>query len=100
MLLRLRGVIAGYGGGDVLQGVDIEIAAGLDRLHRRAQRRRQVDRAAARSAGCCVPREGDVMLDGDELHRLSPAQILAAGVSQVPAVRRAVPEHHACARTC
>ena len=28
MLLRLSGVIAGYGGGDVLQGVDLEIAQG------------------------------------------------------------------------
>ena len=28
MILRLSKVIAGYGGGDVLQGVDIEIAKG------------------------------------------------------------------------
>ena len=27
-LLRIEGVIAGYGGGDVLQGVDMEIAQG------------------------------------------------------------------------
>jgi len=28
MLLELRGVFAGYGGGDVLQGVDLEVEAG------------------------------------------------------------------------
>ena len=94
MLLRLNGVIAGYGGGDVLQGVDLEIAAGLDRLHRRPERRRQVDRAARRSAACCARARARSMLDGD---RAAPAQPGAdprrrrlAG----PAVRRAVPEHH------
>jgi len=27
-MLRLRGVVAGYGGGDVLQGVDIDVDQG------------------------------------------------------------------------
>ena len=27
-MLRLSGVVAGYGGGDVLQGVDLEVARG------------------------------------------------------------------------
>ena len=34
------------------------------------------------------------MLDGIELHKLNCAQILSAGVSQVPQIERAVPEHH------
>ena len=28
MMLQLRGVVAGYGGGKVLQGVDLEVGAG------------------------------------------------------------------------
>jgi branched-chain amino acid transport system ATP-binding protein len=35
-------------------------------------------------SGLLRPREGSVVLDGLELHRLNPAQILASGVSQVP----------------
>ena len=27
-MIRLEGVVAGYGGGNVLQGVDLEVAAG------------------------------------------------------------------------
>ena len=84
MLLRLSNVIAGYGGGDVLQGVDLEIAqgsiacivgpngAGKSTVLRTGQR----PAAPARGRGRCST--------ASHLHRLNPAQILAAGVSQVP----------------
>ncbi len=83
MLLRLQGVIAGYGGGDVLQGVDIEIASGSIAciVGPNGAGKSTVLKTVS---GLLRPREGTVVLDGDELHRLSPAQILAAGVSQVP----------------
>jgi ABC-type branched-subunit amino acid transport system ATPase component len=83
MLLRLRSVIAGYGGGDVLQGVDLEVperaiacivgpnGAGKSTVLRTV-------------SGLLRPREGEVVLEDRKLHRLSPAQILAAGVAQVP----------------
>jgi ABC-type branched-subunit amino acid transport system ATPase component len=83
MLLRLRGVIAGYGGGDVLQGVDLEVpqssiacivgpnGAGKSTVLRTV-------------SGLLRPREGEVVLDDRPLHRLKPAEILAAGVTQVP----------------
>ncbi len=29
-MLQLRGVVAGYGGGDVLQGVDIDVPRGAE----------------------------------------------------------------------
>ena len=45
-VLQLTGVVAGYGGGAVLQGVDLLCEGGTDHLHRRPERRRQVDRAA------------------------------------------------------
>jgi ABC-type branched-subunit amino acid transport system ATPase component len=83
MLLRLQGVIAGYGGGDVLQGVDIEIASGSIAciVGPNGAGKSTVLKTVS---GLLRPREGTVVLDGEELHRLSPAQILAAGVSQVP----------------
>jgi branched-chain amino acid transport system ATP-binding protein len=83
VILRLSKVIAGYGGGDVLQGVDIEVAKGSIAciVGPNGAGKSTVLKTVS---GLLRPREGDVMLDGDELHRMSPAQILAAGVSQVP----------------
>jgi branched-chain amino acid transport system ATP-binding protein len=83
MILRLRKVIAGYGGGDVLQGVDLEIRKGSIAciVGPNGAGKSTVLRTVS---GLLRPREGEVVLDDVELHRLKPAQILAAGVSQVP----------------
>jgi ABC-type branched-subunit amino acid transport system ATPase component len=83
MLLQLSGVIAGYGGGDVLQGVDLEIAPGSIAciVGPNGAGKSTVLRTVS---GLLRPREGTVVMDGTDLHRLNPAQILAAGVSQVP----------------
>jgi branched-chain amino acid transport system ATP-binding protein len=83
MLLRLSGVIAGYGGGDVLQGVELEVAQGSIAciVGPNGAGKSTVLRTVS---GLLRPREGTVVLDGTELHTLNCAQILAAGVSQVP----------------
>jgi branched-chain amino acid transport system ATP-binding protein len=83
MLLRLDGVIAGYGGGDVLQGVALEIAPGAIAciVGPNGAGKSTVLRTVS---GLLRPREGRVELEGLELHKLNCAQILAAGVSQVP----------------
>lgn len=83
MILRLRSVIAGYGGGDVLQGVDLEIAKGSIAciVGPNGAGKSTVLRTVS---GLLRPREGEVVLGDIELHRLKPAEILAAGVSQVP----------------
>jgi branched-chain amino acid transport system ATP-binding protein len=83
MLLRLDGVIAGYGGGDVLQGVELEVAEGTIAciVGPNGAGKSTVLRTVS---GLLRPREGTVTLDGTELHTLNCAQILAAGVSQVP----------------
>jgi ABC-type branched-subunit amino acid transport system ATPase component len=83
MLLRLSNVIAGYGGGDVLQGVDLEIAQGSITciVGPNGAGKSTVLRTVS---GLLRPRAGEVVLDDMHLHRLNPAQILAAGVSQVP----------------
>jgi ABC-type branched-subunit amino acid transport system ATPase component len=83
MFLRLQNVIAGYGGGDVLQGVDLQIEQGSIAciVGPNGAGKSTVLRTVS---GLLRPRAGEVTLDGAELHRLTPAQILAAGVSQVP----------------
>jgi ABC-type branched-subunit amino acid transport system ATPase component len=83
MILRLSNVTAGYGGGDVLQGVDLEISDGSIAciVGPNGAGKSTVLRTVS---GLLRPREGEVMLDDAALHRLTPAQILAAGVAQVP----------------
>jgi ABC-type branched-subunit amino acid transport system ATPase component len=83
MLLRLTSVTAGYGGGDVLQGVDLEVAQGAIAciVGPNGAGKSTVLRTVS---GLLRPREGAVALEDRPLHELSPAQILAAGVAQVP----------------
>ena len=83
MNLKLSNVTAGYGGGDVLQGVDLEITKGSIAciVGPNGAGKSTVLRTVS---GLLRPRVGEVVLDDVELHRLNPAQILAAGVTQVP----------------
>ena len=92
MILRLSKVIAGYGGGDVLQGVDIEVAKGSIAciVGPNGAGKSTVLKTVS---GLLRPREGDVMLDGDELHRHEPARR-----SSPPACRRS-PSPTRCSRT-
>jgi ABC-type branched-subunit amino acid transport system ATPase component len=82
-LLRLRGVVAGYGGGDVLQGVDLEVQEGTIAciVGPNGAGKSTVLRTVS---GLLRPRAGEVLLSERPLHHLNCAQILAAGVAQVP----------------
>ena len=83
MILALRKVIAGYGGGDVLQGVDLEVERGsvCCIVGPNGAGKSTVLRAVS---GLIRPRLGDIELEGDSVCGLHPAQILDLGVSQVP----------------
>jgi branched-chain amino acid transport system ATP-binding protein len=81
--LVLDGVVAGYGGGDVLRGVTFSVPRG------------QITcvvgpNGAGKStvmkviSGLLKPRLGHVTLRGDKLTGKSPRQVLEAGVVQVP----------------
>jgi branched-chain amino acid transport system ATP-binding protein len=82
-MLRLSGVIAGYGGGDVLQGVDLEVAQGTIAciVGPNGAGKSTVLRAVS---GLLRPREGEIRLEGSRLDGLSTAEVLEAGVAQVP----------------
>jgi ABC-type branched-subunit amino acid transport system ATPase component len=82
-MLRLIDVYAGYGGGDVLQGVELEVPAGsvCCIVGPNGAGKSTVLRAVS---GLLQPRKGDVQLEGRSVCGLHPANILAMGVSQVP----------------
>jgi ABC-type branched-subunit amino acid transport system ATPase component len=82
-MLRLSGVIAGYGGGDVLQGVDLEVARGTIAciVGPNGAGKSTVLRAVS---GLLRPREGEIRLEDARLDGLSTAQVLREGVAQVP----------------
>jgi branched-chain amino acid transport system ATP-binding protein len=82
-LLRLSGVTAGYGGGDVLRGVQIEVAKGAIAciVGPNGAGKSTVLRSVS---GLLAPREGQIEFDGRELGGLAPAEILELGIAQVP----------------
>jgi ABC-type branched-subunit amino acid transport system ATPase component len=82
-MLKLREVFAGYGGGDVLQGVDLEVDRGAVCciVGPNGAGKSTVLRAVS---GLLQPRLGEIELEGKSVCGLHPARILAMGVSQVP----------------
>ena len=82
-MLRLEGVIAGYGGGDVLQGVDLDLAPGAIAciVGPNGAGKSTVMRAVS---GLLNPRVGKIVLDGEDITGRPPAAILGLGVAQVP----------------
>ena len=82
-MLTLRGVIAGYGGGDVLQGVDMHVdrSSIVCIVGPNGAGKSTVLRAVS---GLLRPREGEITLEGEDLCARSPAEILELGISQVP----------------
>ena len=82
-ILRMHGVVAGYGGGDVLQGVNITVPAGsvVCIVGPNGAGKSTVLKTIS---GLLTPRLGEVHLGGDRIDRCSAAEILQRGVSQVP----------------
>ena len=82
-LLTLDGVVGGYGGGDVLQGVDLDVPAGSITciVGPNGAGKSTVLRAVS---GVLRPRKGRIVLAGEEITRARAAEILRLGVVQVP----------------
>jgi branched-chain amino acid transport system ATP-binding protein len=76
-------VVAGYGGGDVLQGVEMEIGPGTIGciVGPNGAGKSTVLRAVS---GLLRPRKGSIRLEGQEIAGRTPAEILALGIAQVP----------------
>ena len=82
-VLTIEGLVAGYGGGDVLRGVSLEVAEGgiTCVVGPNGAGKSTVMRVIS---GLLRPRLGSVTLRGEKLVGKSPRQILKLGVVQVP----------------
>jgi branched-chain amino acid transport system ATP-binding protein len=86
-LLRIDGLRAGYGGGDILHGVDVEVDEGevLALLGRNGVGKTTLVHSIV---GLVRPRAGSIRLGDRELAGRSPHEIARAGVGFVPQGRR------------
>ncbi len=83
MILTLRNIFAGYGGSDVLKGVNLDVEEGSITciVGPNGAGKSTVLRAVS---GLIKPRLGDVVYKGKSISGLSPRQILSLGIVQVP----------------
>jgi branched-chain amino acid transport system ATP-binding protein len=89
-LLTLEAVQAGYGGGDVLCGVDLQVEAGSVAclVGPNGAGKSTVLRTVS---GLLRPRHGRILLDGERIDGLAPAAVLSRGIVHVPQERSLFP---------
>jgi branched-chain amino acid transport system ATP-binding protein len=82
-LIALRDVYAGYGGGDVLQGLDLAVENGSVTciVGPNGAGKSTVLRVVS---GLLIPRSGEVSYDGRSISGAEPSEILKLGIVQVP----------------
>ncbi len=82
-MLRLENVIAGYGGGDVLKGVDLEVEKGSLTciVGPNGAGKSTVLRTIS---GLLKPRRGKIVFHGHSIIGLSAPRILQLGIAQIP----------------
>ena len=82
-MLSLKGIVAGYGGGDVLRGFDLEVERGSITciVGPNGAGKSTVLRTVS---GLLKPSRGSIEFDGKPLIKMSCSAILAAGIVQVP----------------
>ena len=89
-MLTIESVVAGYGRGDILRGIDLRLEDGSVTCL-------VGPNGAGKStvlktlSGLLRPREGSILLDGEDICRLSPAQVLERGVVHVAQERSLFP---------
>jgi branched-chain amino acid transport system ATP-binding protein len=89
-LLRIEGVVAGYGRGDILRGLDLSLEEGTITclVGPNGAGKSTVLRTLS---GLLRPRDGRILFDGVDISRLSPARVLAHGVVHVAQDRSLFP---------
>ncbi|MCU1455842.1 MAG: amino acid/amide transporter ATP-binding protein 2, family [Acidimicrobiales bacterium] len=88
--LELRGIVAGYGQGDILRGLDLDVPAGQITclIGPNGAGKSTVLRVIS---GLLEPRAGHVRLAGEDVTGWSPQRMLERGVAHVPQERSLFP---------
>jgi branched-chain amino acid transport system ATP-binding protein len=88
--LTLKDVVAGYGQGDILRGVDLEVRAGsvMCVIGPNGAGKSTILRTVS---GLLRPRRGSITADGEPLTGLKPREVLARGIVHVPQERSLFP---------
>jgi branched-chain amino acid transport system ATP-binding protein len=89
-LLALRGIVAGYGQGDILRGLDLDVPAGeiTCLIGPNGSGKSTLLRVVS---GLLAPRAGEVRLAGKDVTGVSPRAMLDHGVAHVPQERSLFP---------
>jgi branched-chain amino acid transport system ATP-binding protein len=89
-LLHVDGVVAGYGRGDVLNGIDLAVEEGsiMCLVGPNGAGKSTVLKTLS---GLLRPRAGQIVFDGADICRLSPAKVLAQGIVHVTQDRSLFP---------
>jgi ABC-type branched-subunit amino acid transport system ATPase component len=90
-MLELKGVFAGYGGGDVLKGVDLTIAEGSVTciIGPNGAGKSTVLKVVS---GLLRPRRGQVLFQGRDITGWSPGRVISAGIVHVAQDRSLFPQ--------
>ena len=88
--LQLRGIVAGYGQGDILRGLDLDVPAGQITclIGPNGSGKSTVLRVIS---GLLAPTAGKVSLAGDDVTGWSPRALLSRGLAHVPQERGLFP---------
>jgi branched-chain amino acid transport system ATP-binding protein len=88
--LQLRGIVAGYGQGDILRGLDLDVPAGQITclIGPNGSGKSTVLRVVS---GLLAPTAGKVSLGGDDVTGWSPRALLKRGLAHVPQERSLFP---------
>jgi len=91
MILSLHNIVAGYGGSDVLKGVNLDIQTGTITciVGPNGAGKSTVLRAIS---GLIKPRIGEIKYNGRSITGMTPRQILSLGIVQVPQNHSLFPE--------
>ncbi len=91
MILSLHNIVAGYGGSDVLKGVNLEIETGSITciVGPNGAGKSTVLRVIS---GLLKPRIGEITYNGRSIAGMTPRQILSLGIVQVPQNHSLFPE--------
>ncbi len=90
-VLTLDGVTAGYGGGDILKDVSLEVPRGAITCVVGPNGAGKSTLMKAIS-GLLRPRLGEIRFEGEVISGLSPKRILASGIAQIPQAHSLFPD--------